>query len=203
MNDRPLYVKIRVLVSRIAAIPLAALVFLSNSRWENHPMYSAVFFAVGCILVAASTAGRLWCSLYIAGYKAEKLVMLGPYSLCRHPLYLFSLLGAIGLGLVTETITIPLVMIAVFALYYPAVILSEEKRLAAIHGPAYKAYQDQVPQFIPTHFKITEPDQYVVNPKIYRKSMIDALWFVGLIGIIRIAETLRLLDKLPTWLNLY
>src|SRR5882672_454668 len=57
----------------------------------------------GFMLVALACLGRIWCSLFIAGHKDEVLVTTGPYALCRHPLYSFSLLGALGLGLTSRS----------------------------------------------------------------------------------------------------
>jgi protein-S-isoprenylcysteine O-methyltransferase Ste14 len=44
-------------------------------------------------LAAMIASHRLWCSLYISGYKNSQLITSGPYSLCRNPLYFFSFVG--------------------------------------------------------------------------------------------------------------
>ena len=93
----------RILHSRLFAGGLFAVILFSDSRWENIGLTSAVLFFSGALLVGIATVGRLWCSLYISGYKTKQLVKTGPYSLSRNPLYFFSLLGAIGVGMVTET----------------------------------------------------------------------------------------------------
>lgn len=203
MPDRPIYLKSRVLISRLASIPLGLLVVVSDSRWENHPLLSAIFFGLGCALVGISTVGRLWCSLYISGYKSRTLITVGPYSLCRNPLYLFSFCGAVGVGLATETLIIPAIAGVIFALYYPAVMRAEEGKLSTLHGEDYAAYMKSVPSFLPRSLKVSEPDEYVVNPRTYRKSMIDALWFVWLVGIVELAEALRHAGILPTFFYLY
>lgn len=190
------------MILRLLALPLALVIFVSESRWEPQ-LWDAIFFGVGCVLVAISTIGRLWCSLYISGYKARTLITVGPYSLCRNPLYLFSLCGAVGVGFTTETLTVPLVAALVFALYYPAVVRAEEQKMAQAHGADYEAYVKSVPRFFPRGLKVSEPDQYVVNPVVYRKSMLDALWFVWLVGIIELAEAFREAGILPTLLSLY
>jgi hypothetical protein len=163
----------------------------------------AILFGMGCVLVAISTVGRLWCSLYISGYKTRSLITVGPYSLCRNPLYLFSLCGALGVGFTTETLTAPLFAGLAFALYYPSVMELEEERLSQAHGPEYEAYVKSVPRFLPRNFKILEPDRYIVNPSAYRKSMIDAVWFIWLVGIVEFAEALREVGILPALFKFY
>ena len=64
----------------------------------------------------------------------------GPYSVCRNPLYFFSFIGLVGIGLATETVSLTLFLIAFFALVYPAVIAGEEEFLRGKFGPAYVEY---------------------------------------------------------------
>lgn len=122
---------------------------------------------------------------------------------CRNPLYLFSLCGALGVGFATETFTIPAIIAVAFAFYYPFVISAEEKELAAVHGQEYAAYVKRVPRFWPRRLRIDEPGQYVVNPRAFRKSMFDALWFVWLVELIEFAEAFREAGILPIAWSLY
>jgi len=61
-----------------------------------------LMLAAGILLAGVGALGRLWCSLYIGGRKTHELVSAGPYGWCRNPLYLFSLIGALGVGLSTR-----------------------------------------------------------------------------------------------------
>jgi hypothetical protein len=153
--------------------------------------------------VGIATLGRLWCSLYIAGYKKDVLVTAGPYSMCRNPLYFFSLLGAVGVGFASETLTLPAILFLIFTIYYPFVIKNEESELLKRHSDRYKTYFETVPRFIPKLSKLQEPDEYVVKPVIYRKHMFDALWFVWLLGIMEMIESLHELNIMPIVFNFY
>jgi protein-S-isoprenylcysteine O-methyltransferase Ste14 len=97
-------------------------------------------FTVGLILVSIASVGRLWCMLYISGYKTKKLIVEGPYSLCRNPLYFFSFLGVAGLGLTTESLLYTTVLIVPFFVLYPWVIRHEEAKLLARHPDEYPSY---------------------------------------------------------------
>ena len=137
----------RIILSRMIIWPLALTIFLTTSKQGE--IFKGFLFLAGCMLVAVATIGRLWCSLYIGGYKKKQLVTSGPYSLCRNPLYFFSSIGIIGVGFTTGTVTIPHLLAILFSLYYPFVIRFEEAILAPLHGDAFKDYVARVPRFWP------------------------------------------------------
>lgn len=193
----------RIRKSRLIIWPLAAAIFLVSSRWDDHVVIKGALFLVGCLLVGLATIGRLWCSQYICAHKTKNLVTSGPYSVCRNPLYLFSVIGALGVGFATETLTIPLVLAVMFAVFYPTVILAEEAKLAPLHGDAFKAYMARVPRFWPRFKGMEEPAEYTVFPAKFRHALFDALWFIWFVGIIHLAGTLRAAGILPTLVKLY
>ena len=183
---------------------LLVLLLISDNHWENRsPMFSAVFFLTGCFLAGIASLGRLWCSLYIAGYKTKRLIISGPYSICRHPLYFFSMLGGTGAGFATETITIPVLILVAFALYYPYVIRFEENKLHTMYGLEYEAYMRTVPRFWPKWSLLTEPEEYVVNPIKFKRHIFSALWFIWILGILEFVEMLRELEILPALFSIY
>jgi protein-S-isoprenylcysteine O-methyltransferase Ste14 len=193
----------RLLFTWILAAGAAAGIFLAKSRWEQWPLISTLFFASGCILAGSASLGRLWCALYIAGYKDGVLVTEGPYSMSRNPLYFFNLFGAVGMGLATETLLIPVMALAGFALYYPGVIESEEERQAGLFPQHYESYRRRTPAFFPNFSLLAEPEQYVVRPKVFKRNMFDALWLVWLLGILEIVEALHEADIIPNFFSIY
>ena len=199
-----MYQHARLYLTRIFFGFLIVLLLISDNNWENRsPMFSAVFFLTGCFLAGIASLGRLWCSLYIVGYKTKRLIVSGPYSICRHPLYFFSMLGGIGAGLATETITIPVLILIAFALYYPYVIRFEENKLNALYGSEYEEYVRTVPQFWPKWSLLTEPEEYVVNPIKFKRHIFSALWFIWILGILEFIEMFRELKMLPALFSLY
>ena len=203
MAKKPLHIRRRIALSRVFGVALALVALFTASRWRKYPLFGATLFAGGCVLVGIASVGRLWCALYISGYKKQSLITTGPYSLCRNPLYFFSLLGAIGVGLATETMMIPLVIGIAFASYYPPIIKAEEVKLRGLHSERYEVYCNSVPRFIPRASRLTEPTEYLVNPSLFRKSMLDALWFVWLVGILEIVRALQELGVLPVYWSSY
>lgn len=196
--------KLRITATQIFVVILVLLIFVSEGVWEvKAPFVSAILFLMGMILVGIASLGRLWCSLYIAGYKTEALVTEGPYSICRNPLYFFSFLGAIGVGFASETILIPAIIFVAFMVYYPFVIKSEETELRKIHREKFDTYLENVPKFFPNISKLKEPEKYIVNPVIFKRHIFDALWFIWLVGIMEIIEELHELHVIPVMFNIY
>ena len=87
----------RILFTRLFVGLLAGLILFSSSQWQPGPFSAAGILLVALGLTSAAAVGRLWCSLYIAGYKKSCLVTDGPYAMCRNPLYFFSMLGVWGI----------------------------------------------------------------------------------------------------------
>lgn len=184
------------------ALILLILVF-SRSGWEENGVLTTVLFLIGTIMVGIATVGRLWCTIYISGYKTSTLITVGPYSICRNPLYFFSFIGIVGLGFNTETIILPLVAALAFTLYYPSVINQEERKLREKHGQVFETYFSRVPKILPSLSLLDEPETYMIRPVAFRRRLFDSLWFVWGIGIIEIIEGLHECGVLVALFKLY
>lgn len=101
----------------------------------------------GCAVVLAGVAIRAWAAGTI--HKAKKVSREGPYALVRHPLYLGSLLIALGFCLVIgDPINFAVVLILALAIYGPKV-RAEEKEMGEKFGTEYDDYRREVPAVIP------------------------------------------------------
>jgi len=172
---------------------------LGNKKRNDHTF----LFFIGIILVAIASLGRMWCSYYIAGYKDKKLITKGPYSVCRNPLYFFSMIGVVGVGCATETFTFPIVFIILFALYYSFVITSEEKHLKQLFGVEFEEYTKKVSAFSPKLSTFAEPERYSVNLVVYRRHIFSALWFIWIVGILEVIEGMREIGLFTSLLSFY
>lgn len=191
--------KQRTLWSKIFLGAVGAMTLVLGSCWDSVPLAGDAFLFAGTLLVSIATVGRLWCSVFISGYKREHLITVGPYSMCRNPLYLFSLVGAIGVALATRTLTVPLVVLAAFAGYYPYTIRREERRLREIHGDAFDRYCREVPRLLPSFARFHEPEEYTIRAQPLRARWYDSLWFVWLLGVLTFITALHRHGVLPVW----
>jgi protein-S-isoprenylcysteine O-methyltransferase Ste14 len=204
MSDRSLIQRKRRAITWLFGVPLGALVIVSESYWDARgSILGDVLFLMGLALVGVATVGRLWCSLYISGYKSKTLITVGPYSACRNPLYFFSLLGGIGIGLSSETLTIALLIAAAFLLYYPFLIRAEEKDLRDVHGDDFDKYMARTPTFCPSFARFHEPEEYTVRPKAFRKGVFDAMFFVWIVGVLELVEALHAHHLISARFRLY
>jgi protein-S-isoprenylcysteine O-methyltransferase Ste14 len=180
----------RILLSRLFAAAFFAVVLTMTPRFEASVVSSVLFFG-GLALVGVATVGRLWCSLYISGQKDSSLVTVGPYSVTRNPLYLFSFIGFTGVGMATETVTLSLVMPLFFAFVYPWIIHREEAFLQDRFGAEFADYRARVPRFLPRAALYVEPERWIVDTRRFRRTMVDVVWFVWLVALIELVEELH------------
>ena len=183
---------------------MIGMILVTESALERRsPIIAESLYALATLLVGIAAMGRLWCSVYIAGHKKKSLITLGPYSLCRNPLYFFSFLGAIGVGFATETFTIPAIVAVTFAAYYPRVIRKEEEEMASLHGAAYDHYTQTVPRFFPQLLEVTEISASTSSPILMRHQLASAVWFVWFLGIAELVEACHNAHYLPVWISIY
>jgi protein-S-isoprenylcysteine O-methyltransferase Ste14 len=158
-------------------------------------MTPAIFHAagvVGFLLVAFACLGRIWCSVFIAGHKDETLVAHGPFAKARHPLYAFSLVGALGLGITSRSLllcAIVVVLIAALVIYAAA---CEEQFLADTFPEQYQAYVTTVPRkWWPSFAHVPLPARLDVRPAVYWKAFLDAASFFVLYLLVHLAAAFR------------
>lgn len=180
----------RIFISRIFALGFFLILVFTESTQEGD-ITSAVLFLAGLVLIGIATVGRLWCSIYISGYKNTELITVGPYSITRNPLYFFSFIGFVGIGMATETFSFTLAFALIFAFIYPHVIKREEDYLRAKFGGAFEEYCARTPRFFPKLKGVHEPESYTVNPRLFRRTLRNVLWFIWLAGLIELVEALH------------
>ena len=106
---------------------------------------------------------RFWATLFVGGRKNELVVIDGPYSLCRHPLYLGSIVLGFSGALFLKS---PLVAVAAAVLasaYYLLTIPAEEERLSATLGVPYRDYCERVNRLWPSFRQFQTPPRVTID----------------------------------------
>ena len=112
--------------------------------WLSRPSEASLLRGVPISL--AGLALRAWAAGHLA--KNQKLVDSGPYRHTRNPLYLGTLVTAMGLAVAAQSWWVGGIFAAVFVLVYLPVMELEEQHLRKLF-PSYNAYADAVPLLIP------------------------------------------------------
>ena len=107
---------------------------------------SARSLALGAAFIVVGLLVRGVASGYLD--KNEQLATSGPYAYTRNPLYLGSVIMAIGFAIAARSVWIALILAAVFIGIYLPVIGAEETYLAQ-HFPEFSEYARRVPRFGP------------------------------------------------------
>jgi len=189
--------KYRIPVSRVVAVILLLIVLFSEHSWAENTIADFMLEFTGFILIGICTFGRLWSSMYISGYKDDSLIALGPYSIVRHPLYFFSFIGAVGLGLASENLIVIIVLPILYILYYKPVMLSEEEKLTGIYKQEYINFMQKTPRFLPKFSLFVEPETYMIKARRFRQSFSDVIWFFIFFMILQFIEKLHIIGIIP------
>jgi len=102
---------------------------------------------LGLPLACAGEAVRIWASGHIE--KTKRLATGGPYARSRNPLYLGSLLIALGVAVACASPWVVLAVAAYFVAFYPAVMREEAVFLAIKFPDEYADWAAHVPLFWP------------------------------------------------------
>jgi protein-S-isoprenylcysteine O-methyltransferase Ste14 len=140
--------RVRKYTIAVACLLIGATLVVTRPVYDN-AYYGFSLEAVGILLIMGGFGIRLWCTLYIGGKKKRTLMCDGPYSLCRNPLYVGSMLAAVGIGLQTKMLTFGLLGGIACWVVFRVVVGQEEKYLLDKFGEPYRRYCERTPRFMP------------------------------------------------------
>ncbi len=132
-------------------------------KWNEYEN-DLVIWSFGFSLMALGLVIRVWATKHIGKRVARKykegrkprLVVTGPYTFVRNPLYIGNIAAMIGLSILSELVWLVPAVIAYFSLLYSLVVRYEECRLSVLFGKEYEIYQQKVPRWIPRFSTIGE-----------------------------------------------
>ena len=141
----------------------AGFVMLAAFGWFARPTARALL--AGIPLSLCGLALRAWAAGHLA--KNMRLAQSGPYAATRNPLYLGTLLTALGLAAASNSAGLAVLFAAIFVLVYLPAIELEEQHLAVIL-PGYREFAARVPLLLPRWPGNWGPD--VFSPALYLKN---------------------------------
>lgn len=130
-------------IARRIRVPLG-FVFAALYFWLAKPTW--LFIAIGAVIAATGIAIRASAAGFVK--KNRELTTTGPYAHTRNPLYLGSLIIAIGFGIASRNWWVAVVIVVLFLAIYLPVIRSEEEFLWS-EFPGFDEYCTKVPRLIP------------------------------------------------------
>jgi protein-S-isoprenylcysteine O-methyltransferase Ste14 len=201
-SPRPKLLKARQFHSRIfAVVAIALFCCIAPSEAENSLARLMMVWG-GYMLVIVGAFGRVYCSAFIGGRKNKSVMRDGPFSVVRNPLYVFSFLATIGIGLQSGMWVVTGLLVIAFAIYYPFVVAKEEQFLRHKFDESYEAYLREVPRWIPNLKLWQEPQEAATMPKFIRRTMGDAMVFFLPFPAFAVISALQAHQILPVWLTL-
>ena len=190
----------RLAIGAVIMLLVVALLFV-GSRSNGH--FHEYIEAFGLSLIVAAIIGRMWCTLYIGGRKSAEIVQSGPYSVTRNPLYVFSSIGAMGIGAQTGSLIIAITFGVLCYLAFSLVIRTEEEFLRQNFGKPYEAYCARVPRFFPRFSLFRDDKDLIVRPDRLYRTFTDGLVFFVAYPFFEFVEYLQDIHTLPVLLRLY
>jgi protein-S-isoprenylcysteine O-methyltransferase Ste14 len=163
---------------------------LTTKPYIDNASLHEVITLVAWALVSTATVGKLWCNLYLLGRKSKHLCQVGPYSLCRNPLYGFAFLGGMGIVVASDRAVLMIFFPLLFWGYYIHVIRAEERRLAELFGGEYEAYCARVPRIIPRFKNYWAPETAPITVDHYLRGIVTAMGYFWIIVTVQLIEVL-------------
>lgn len=129
--------------------------------------------AAGFVLALLGESIRFWGVAYAGSLTrvtgsvgAPEVVMAGPFSYVRNPLYIGNIMMYTGVGVMSNALTPWLVLVALawFSIQYSLIVSLEEDFLQKEFGEGYIEYKQNVPRFIPRFRPFKHPSQEQQKP---------------------------------------
>lgn len=182
-------------------VGVVALAFVTRSIGGADALHEGIE-AFGLALIVVCIVGRAWCSLYIGGRKKAEIVDRGPYSISRNPLYLFSFMGAFGVGAQTGSVTLAIIFLSLTVAVFYATVKREEAWLSEAFSWTYLTYCERTPRFGPDFSKWRDVESLDVRPRFFLTTLRDGLVFLLAVPLFESVEKLQDIGWLSALIHL-
>jgi protein-S-isoprenylcysteine O-methyltransferase Ste14 len=169
------------------AVWAVVLLYLVSDSWipDDTPPHERLEY-LGYFFILVCVFGRIYSTVFLAGRKNHQLMTDGPFSVVRNPLYVFSLLGIIGVGLESARISILAPLLIMHIISYNFLVRREETL--------------RVKRFIPSFKHYTQPESIETRPQLLLIAIRDAWIWLLPYPIFELIDWLRDdMHYLPIW----
>ncbi|MDM9625259.1 isoprenylcysteine carboxylmethyltransferase family protein [Rhizobium sp. S152] len=184
-------------INALRVLGAAAFGLLAVTSPPVMPLFiRTILEAMGTLAIFVAIVGRCWSLFYIGGRKNSELVDFGPYSICRNPLYFFSLIGIAGIGAQTGSLVCMAVFVVATYLAFDTAMRGEEAYLGSRYGEAFDDYKRSVPRLLPDPSLWRECEDIPLRSVRAVGSLRDGIVFLGAwlaIEVVRLAQASGLL----------
>ena len=186
----------RGLLALLFVVPTFAVSVLGESWVRPGSAADLALSAAGWAAFLAGAALRFSATLFVGGRKRKELVVDGPYSVCRNPLYVASFLVGLSAALFLAAPVLLAGVLAAALVTALGTVPAEERDLRALHGAAFDAYCREVPRFWPRWSRFRAPG---VVPVQWHGIALEARRFVVWAWLPFAARAVVLLRTEPWW----
>lgn len=192
----------RAILLGLIVVLLAGLTFV-GPKWTGETEFHENVEIAGLMLIVTAILGRMWCTLYIGGSKNFALITDGPYSLSRNPLYVFSTIGAAGIGAQMGSLVMAVGAAVLCYIAFALLIRVEEGRLGEQFGEAFTQYRRTTPRFFPSLSGYRERDMVTFQPRLLRATFLDGLVFFVALPLFELLEAAQDSGMIPVLLRVW
>ncbi|MGN6387592.1 MAG: methyltransferase family protein [Verrucomicrobiota bacterium] len=199
--DKTLAFKFRGLFGVLILGPAFLIVLFSQPAIHEGTWINLALDTLGWVLFYGGVAFRVWATLYVGARKLKTLVDQGPYSITRNPLYVGSLLMALGSAIFLKSVVFAAAVLFVMVVYTMAMVPTEERALHRQHLENYDAYRSRVPRYIPRPSLFTTPDMIevkIAGVRLEAKRLALWIWVPLLCAVV---QHMRMQPNWPHWFH--
>ena len=191
----------RLLIPKLLFLPIIVFAMMSQHVYHDDGFWDTTWEVLSFLFLLVASFGRVWTSAFISGKKNRELVVDGPYSVTRNPLYFFSFLGYIGAGLAFEKLTVALAFAILFLLTHWPTILYEERKLRDLFGEKFDKYAASVPRFWPRFGLMKMPESVVFLPEMYNRAVLDCALIMSVFILAHFIEYAQSAGWIPVYVH--
>ena len=189
----------RIILAAACALGIGIFI-VAGPYWPDEGFVHEGIELIGVGLITICVLGRAWCILRVGNRKNLEMAEDGPYSVVRHPMYVFAIIGAFGMGAQAGGVTAALVSGFVTWTILSMLSESDDENLVEIFGARYFHYMMRVPAFIPNFSLYRRSSSLTFGPRQLVVVCLDAMIFFASIPVMEMFDHLHDSGALPTLL---